>query len=56
MAKEEHYTMLLHRVVSSYDLLNPVRTADQHDEDCACLRCVIDKARAYLKEREDADG
>lgn len=34
-------------VVDAYDRDNPIRTADQHDTECQCLRCARDAAE-YL--------
>lgn len=36
--------------VSSYDRANPMRTADQHETDCACLRCARDAAEYLTRE------
>lgn len=33
--------------VSAYDKAQPIRTADMHETDCACLRCARDAAE-YL--------
>lgn len=40
----------LEKVVTAYDAANPMRAADLHLADCACLRCAVDEARAILKE------
>ena len=34
------------KVVSAYDRDYPMRTADQHRDDCDCLRCSVDALRA----------
>ena len=36
--------------VSSYDRSNPMRTADVHETDCACLRCARDAAEYLTRE------
>lgn len=45
---------ILRRIVRQYDEQNPMRTADQHDEDCPCLRCIVDKARAHVAEYDES--
>lgn len=36
-------------VVAAYDRAMPMRQADWHGEDCDCLRCEVDRARAALQ-------
>lgn len=41
---------VIKRVIQAYDDANPIRTADQHFQNCACLRCDIDRMRAFASE------
>ena len=34
--------------IARYDAANPMRTADQHGDDCRCERCLIDDMRAII--------
>ncbi len=34
--------------VARYDAANPMRTADQHGDECRCERCLIDDMRAIV--------
>ena len=38
----------LRAVVTAYKRDNPMRTADQHDTGCTCMRCAIDAADTAL--------
>jgi hypothetical protein len=40
---------LLRSIVKDYDRSNPMRTADAHNLECTCLRCLIDEARSVLE-------
>lgn len=35
-------------VIRAYEHHNPIRTADFHRSECACLRCAIDNLAAAL--------
>jgi hypothetical protein len=41
---------LLVKVVISYDVACPIRTADVHSQPCPCLRCAVDECRALIAE------
>lgn len=44
----ERLTEGLRKIVSTYELRNPMRTADFHGEDCACYRCAVDACDAAV--------
>ena len=44
----ERLTEGLRKIVSTYELRNPMRTADFHGEDCACYRCAVDACGAAV--------
>lgn len=39
----------LEGLITTYDREVFMRSADMHCDDCKCLRCALDRARALLK-------
>lgn len=42
-------------IVAAYDREVFMRSADEHPENCGCLRCEIDRARAALNQENYND-
>ena len=52
-AERDRLRAVLTNGVNAYDATNFMRTADMHPDECGCLRCAMDAARAALKGDSD---
>ena len=48
MSTASEMMIMLLAFVGAYDVAHPMRTADQHEAGCGCLRCVRDGAAAVI--------
>ena len=44
---------VLRALIGNFDERNPMRTADFHNEDCGCIRCLFDSGKAALAAYEE---
>lgn len=45
----------LARIYRQYQKQNPLRTADIHNPECNCRRCLMDKIKGYLNDKYPED-
>jgi hypothetical protein len=53
--KDDTIDWFLARIYRQYQKQNPLRTADSHNYDCNCRRCLMDKINGYLNNKYPKD-
>lgn len=48
MKEDDTIDWFLARVYRQYKKQNPLRTADSHNPECCCRRCLMDNIQSYL--------